>query len=73
VNKKSEAGSLQRELGGADLPDLSALSGAEQDRLVALIQTARRNQKAQLAQAMEDALSHIPALLRGAVRKVLVP
>lgn len=73
MSKKSEAGSLQKELGSAALPDLSALSGAEQDSLVALIQTARRNQKAQLAQAMEAALSHIPALLRGAVRKILVP
>lgn len=73
MNKKSESGSLQRELGGAALPDLSALGGAEQDQLVGLIQAARRNQKAQLAQAMEAALSHIPALLRGAVRKILVP
>lgn len=70
---KSDAGALQRELGGVALPDLGPLSAAEQERLAGLIQAARRAQKAQLAQAMESALSHIPMLLRGAVRKILVP
>lgn len=70
---KSDSGALQRELGGAALPDISGLTTAEQEQLVGLIQTARRAQKAQLAQAMESALSHIPMLLRGAVRKILIP
>ncbi|MDP9140570.1 MAG: hypothetical protein M3O62_07255 [Pseudomonadota bacterium] len=70
---KSDTGALQRELGGGALPDLSALSAVEQDKLAGLVQNARRTQKAQLAAAMESALSHIPMLLRGAVRKILVP
>lgn len=70
---KSDSGALQRELGGVKLPDISALTATEQEQLAGLIQTARRMQKAQLAQAMESALSHIPMLLRGAVRKILVP
>ncbi|HEY1075061.1 MAG TPA: hypothetical protein VGE56_06850 [Rhodocyclaceae bacterium] len=69
---KSDSGALQKEL-GTPLPDLSALSAADEAKLVGLIQAARRAQKAQLAQAMESALSHIPMLLRGAVRKILVP
>ncbi len=73
VGGKSSTGTLQSELGGAALPDISALSAADQDRLVSLIQGARRAQKAQLAEAMESALSHIPMLLRGAVRKILLP
>jgi hypothetical protein len=73
VAGKSDAGALQKELGGVALPDLAALSAADQDQLVALIQSARRAQKTQLAAAMESALSHIPMLLRGAVRKILVP
>ncbi len=70
---KSDSGALQRELGSVSLPDLGPLSAVDQDQLVGLIQTARRTQKAQLSQAMESALSHIPMLLRGAVRKILVP
>lgn len=70
---KSDRGALQQELGGAALPDVSALSAADQDKLVSLVRSARRAQNAQLAEAMESALSHIPLLLRGAVRKILVP
>ncbi len=70
---RSDAGALQKELGGVALPDLAALSAADLDQLVALIQGARRAQKTQLAAAMESALSHIPMLLRGTVRKILVP
>jgi len=73
VGGKSDTGALQRELGGTALLDLSALSAADQDKLVSLVQSARRAQKAQLAEAMESALSHIPLLLRGAVRRILVP
>lgn len=64
---------LSRELGGKPLPDLGALEPDEIDALTQALRSARRNQQKQLQQAFEAALEHVPALLRGAVRKILAP
>ena len=65
------AQALAKELGGKTPPPLDALSPAEIDALAELLRRARRNQQEQLSRAFEAALSHIPALLRGPIRKIL--
>ena len=62
---------LAKELGGKTPPPLDALSPAEIDTLAELLRRARRHQQEQLNRAFEAALSHIPTLLRGPVRKIL--
>ena len=64
---------LSEELGDAALPGLDTLSAPEQQALAEAVRNARRRQQAQLAQAFEAALAHVPALLRGPVRKILLP
>jgi hypothetical protein len=39
--------------------------------LTALVERARQRQRAELAEAIERALEHVPRLLRGTLRKVL--
>ncbi len=57
---------------GAPLPSgLDRLSKPQLDQLAAALGTAKTRQRAALEQSTEAALSHIPMLLRGAVRKVL--
>ena len=51
---------------------LARLDGADRERLAGLLQTARREQGRMIAEASEEALSHVPALLRPAVRKLLL-
>lgn len=62
---------LATELGGAAPKGLSRLSDDELRDLTGAIEAARRRQAQALAQAGERALSHIPRLLRGPVRRVL--
>jgi hypothetical protein len=72
-NAEAHARELARELGGKPLPELAALDAAETQALTAALQAARRRQQQQLQQAFEAALGHIPMLLRGPVRKILLP
>ncbi|TJY56664.1 hypothetical protein E4T66_19060 [Sinimarinibacterium sp. CAU 1509] len=69
----SAAHPLADELGSQPLPALDALTTAEIELLRQSIRAARVHQKQQLARAFEAALGHIPALLRGPVRKILFP
>lgn len=56
----------------APLPaGLESLSKPQLEKLTAAFATAKEQQRAALAASTEAALSHIPMLLRGAVRKVL--
>ncbi|MEQ1440285.1 hypothetical protein AAG565_13075 [Fontimonas sp. SYSU GA230001] len=64
---------LLAELGGDPLPGLDRLEPAELQALTAALRKARRRQQDLLAGALEGALSHVPLLLRGPVRKILVP
>ncbi len=71
---KSAADCLQRELGrsAADVPSLVTLSPEHRQHLATLIRAAKQRQRAALADSTERALQHVPALLRGVVRRVLV-
>ncbi|MDR3417375.1 MAG: hypothetical protein P4L83_14440 [Nevskia sp.] len=61
---------LVKELGAEPPRPIAALGAQELDRLTAALGEARRLQRQQIEQAMEGALHHVPALLRGAVRKI---
>jgi len=57
---------------GSPLPEgLNGLNKSQTDQLAAALASATARQRAALEQSTEAALSHIPMLLRGAVRKVL--
>lgn len=60
---------LQRELG--DLPSIGRLSDEQAGVLRDAVKAARERQGHALAKARDEALGHVPALLRGSVRKVL--
>ncbi|MDO9453601.1 MAG: hypothetical protein Q7J29_12170 [Stagnimonas sp.] len=57
---------------GAPLPQgLEGLSKPQLEKLASTFAAAKVQQRAALADSTEAALSHVPMLLRGAVRKVL--
>ena len=52
---------------------LHSLGTDEQQQLLASLQQAEKAERAELREALEKSLSHIPLLLRGTVRKILLP
>jgi mono/diheme cytochrome c family protein len=62
---------LRAELGAAPPKGLDALSDDQIADLAAALHDARARDKAALAKAMQDALQHVPRLLRGPVRKMI--
>lgn len=52
-------------------PGLEGLSKPQLEKLAAAFVAAKTQQRAALQSSTEAALSHVPMLLRGAVRKVL--
>ncbi|MCY0931093.1 hypothetical protein OTB20_33905 [Streptomyces sp. H27-H1] len=67
-----EMGRLSGELGGAQPPaSFAELDAGELARLAAALKAERARQAEGLNQAAEEALGLVPALARGAVRKVL--
>ncbi|MDX1669722.1 MAG: hypothetical protein R3194_09910 [Limnobacter sp.] len=56
---------------GEPMPELEALSAKAQKQLAADLEAAHEEHDAFLQKSMEDALNHIPRLLRGAVKKIL--
>lgn len=62
--------SLQAIVGNA-LPELEALTAAQQKQLVQDLEHAHQKHDAFLKESMDNALEHIPRLLRGAVKKIL--
>jgi hypothetical protein len=56
---------------GEPIPELELLSADAQKQLAADLSVAHQKHDAFLQKSMEDALSHIPFLLRGAVKKIL--
>ncbi len=62
---------LQQRLGGAQLSFADKLDEGDRERLVKLFDRASQQQAEALRAASEDALKHVPALLRGTVRKLL--
>ncbi|MEV6955059.1 hypothetical protein [Streptomyces sp. NPDC051183] len=67
-----ELGRLQAELGGATPPgSFVGLPAGELARLARALKAERARQADGLNEAAEEALKLVPALARGAVRKVL--
>ncbi len=69
--KSAATASLVAALGGPVPAGLEALSKAQAEKLAAALQAAQAAQRQALKNSSEAALSHVPMLLRGAVRKVL--
>ena len=63
----------QAELGLADPTPLASLAPDELAWLRAAVRDAREREHAALTAAVDQALEHVPRLLRGAVRRILFP
>ena len=63
---------LNRELHCSAPQDFSRLEEAEVQLLTDCLRSTKKRQHSQLRQSMEAALSHIPALLRGPVKRILL-
>lgn len=61
---------LREQLGGALPAGVESLDAAARDRLAQRLQGAKHRQRAHIETALQAALSHLPALLRGPVRKL---
>lgn len=64
---------LAAELRGADLSAVSSLSTHAQRQLLDAIRATRKRQQQALDAAIEQGLSMTPALLRGALKRILFP
>ncbi|MGH8560510.1 MAG: hypothetical protein ACRES4_00905 [Nevskiales bacterium] len=73
MTTKDLLAALRCELPSADLKGLEKLKASDAERLAKLIDQARQQQKAQLKQALQASLDHVPFLLRGTVRRVFSP
>lgn len=63
---------LSEALQRAELPaEMAELSGEELQTLLRSVEALKKHQETELDRAVEDALSHIPGLLRRSVRKML--
>ena len=62
---------LAQELGATLPARLNELSDSELGLLTDAVKRLKKQQDADLSKALEGTLSHVPALLRGAVRKIL--
>jgi hypothetical protein len=51
--------------------EFAALSASERDALATQVERAARERSQLLDRAIDDSLRHIPALLRGAVKRAL--
>ena len=61
---------LNAELGGNIPTQLDVLDAAEQARLANTLRGARLRQQKHLGESIDEALKHIPALLRGPIRRL---
>jgi hypothetical protein len=70
---RSAADALRTELGSAAsaMPDLKDLDEEVLTRLAGQVRAAKKRQRQLLEASAESSLRFVPALLRGAVRKVL--
>ena len=69
--EKSGAGLLANQLRAAPSEAVTGLPDEYQAHLGGAIRTARHRQAEQLARASEQALEHVPRLLRGPLRKIV--
>lgn len=72
TRKNTAAAPLAAALGGPLPEGLSGLGEQDANTLVAALAAAKAAQRKALRESSETALSHVPMLLRGAVRKVLL-
>lgn len=68
--KRGELEALRRTLGGVLPPGIEALEAPQVAKLCSTVEAARTRQQAQIESALQAALAHLPALLRGPVRKL---
>jgi predicted DNA-binding transcriptional regulator YafY len=71
VTKARQFEALRVQLGGTAPDGLRKLSAEQLADLADAIAQARHREAAAIAQASEQALSHIPRVLRGPVRRVV--
>lgn len=62
---------LARAIGATPPAEFAALSDADRDTLAAAVERAARERSELLDRAIDDSLRHIPALLRGTVKRAL--
>jgi hypothetical protein len=62
---------LETQLGARPPAGFARLDAEHQRDLLAAVEDARRRQAAELEAASEQALRHIPKLLRGPIRRVI--
>ena len=62
---------LARAIEATPPAEFAVLSDAERDRLAAAVERAARERSELLDRAIDDSLWHIPALLRGTVKRAL--
>ena len=62
---------LSAELGSVAPEGLSALNDEELAELASCLRQAKRAQREQIRRAFDGALSHVPFLLRGPLKKML--
>ena len=62
---------LNAELGARAPAGLATLSDEELAQLATCIRQAKREQREQIRRAFDSALSHVPFLLRGPLKKML--
>lgn len=62
---------LQTELALESPAAIAALSADDATRFLAAVRAARSAQHATIAKAIDDAMSHVPWVLRGALKAIL--
>lgn len=70
-NRAVSLAALQAALDRAPPEGLDGLDAEQLAELATLLADAKRKQKADVDAALTESLSHVPLLLRGAVRKIL--
>lgn len=68
---KAALDALKRELGGEPPAAIKTLDDGALSHLASAMREARTRQQQQLDQALSKALDHVPALMRGPIRKIL--
>ncbi|HSV37589.1 MAG TPA: hypothetical protein VLI04_02415 [Nocardioidaceae bacterium] len=66
----SDKSALSQELGGC--PAVERLSDQESAELLAMIKAVRRSRLKAMFAAIEEALGHLPRMLRGPAKKILL-
>jgi hypothetical protein len=64
-------GDLAAAIDAAPPPEFDALSDTERAALTEIVETAARERSRLIDRAIDDSLGHLPALLRGTVKRVL--